>query len=248
MTKIDDLKTTCPCRSHIQRLHYSAFASFFIIQTHDMQLFSDIRLNRVCSIWGLRMIEVLINFLGFFACFQFMPSSTASLTSTATWVDISIILQISDHSTTHPTAKVVELKLLLQLQFLTLTTTSPLFSNLTWAWPILVPACSYCFLFGLVFWHMHKKKLGTSFLFTWLGLHHLTISTGGWVGGRVAWLKLELKLSWVELRLSLAICSSCHSWRNKSILGNYCQTDVYLLWIPPCFAHISVWLVFKKIF
>ena len=28
-TKIDDLKTTCPCRSHIQRLHYPAFAAFF---------------------------------------------------------------------------------------------------------------------------------------------------------------------------------------------------------------------------
>ena len=79
------------------------------------------------------------------------------------WVDMSIILQISDHSTTHPTAKVVELKLLLQLQFLTLTATSPLFSNLTWAWPILVPACSYCFLFGLVFWHMHKKNWEQAF-------------------------------------------------------------------------------------
>ena len=28
-TKIDHLKTTCPCRSHIQHLHYSAFAAFF---------------------------------------------------------------------------------------------------------------------------------------------------------------------------------------------------------------------------
>ena len=27
-TKIGDLKTTCPCRSHIQRLHYPAFATF----------------------------------------------------------------------------------------------------------------------------------------------------------------------------------------------------------------------------
>ena len=29
MTKIDNLKTTCPCRSRIQRLHYPAFAAFF---------------------------------------------------------------------------------------------------------------------------------------------------------------------------------------------------------------------------
>ena len=28
-TKNDDLKTTCPCRSHIQWLHYPAFAAFF---------------------------------------------------------------------------------------------------------------------------------------------------------------------------------------------------------------------------
>ena len=28
-TKIDDLKTTWPCQSHIQRLHYRAFAAFF---------------------------------------------------------------------------------------------------------------------------------------------------------------------------------------------------------------------------
>ena len=29
MTKIDNLKTICPCRSHIKRLHYPAFAVFF---------------------------------------------------------------------------------------------------------------------------------------------------------------------------------------------------------------------------
>ena len=28
-TKIDDLQTTCPCQSQIQRLHYPAFAAFF---------------------------------------------------------------------------------------------------------------------------------------------------------------------------------------------------------------------------
>ena len=29
-TKIDNLKTTCPCRSHIQRLHYPDFAAFLL--------------------------------------------------------------------------------------------------------------------------------------------------------------------------------------------------------------------------
>ena len=29
-TKIDNIKTTCPCQCHIQRLHYPAFAAFFL--------------------------------------------------------------------------------------------------------------------------------------------------------------------------------------------------------------------------
>ena len=37
-TKIGDLKRTCPCRSHIQRLHYPAFAAFFISQTDQRSM------------------------------------------------------------------------------------------------------------------------------------------------------------------------------------------------------------------
>ena len=29
MKKLYDFRTTCPCRSHIERLHYPAFAAFF---------------------------------------------------------------------------------------------------------------------------------------------------------------------------------------------------------------------------
>ena len=39
-------------------------------------------------------------------------------------------------------------------------------------------------------------------VFKGLGLHHLTTSTGGWQGGRVACLKLEIKLSEPHLKLS----------------------------------------------
>ena len=38
-------------------------------------------------------------------------------------------------------------------------------------------------------------------VFTGLGLHHLTTSTGGWVGGC---LKLEIKLSQPQLKLKLS--------------------------------------------
>ena len=49
-------------------------------------------------------------------------------------------------------------------------------------------------------------------VFTGLGLHHLTTSTGGrvggrvggWPGGRVACLKLEIKLSQPQLKLKLS--------------------------------------------
>ena len=40
-------------------------------------------------------------------------------------------------------------------------------------------------------------------VFTGLGLHHLTTSTGGWVGGWVACLKLAIKLSQPQLKLKL---------------------------------------------
>ena len=39
-TKIDDLKTKCPCRSHIQRLHYPAFAAFFFVMMHHLMSLS----------------------------------------------------------------------------------------------------------------------------------------------------------------------------------------------------------------
>ena len=41
-------------------------------------------------------------------------------------------------------------------------------------------------------------------VFTGLRLHHLTTSTGGWPGGRVACLKLEIKLSQPQLKLKLS--------------------------------------------
>ena len=41
-------------------------------------------------------------------------------------------------------------------------------------------------------------------VFTGLGLHHPTTSTGGWVGGQVACLKLEIKLSQPYLKLKLS--------------------------------------------
>ena len=56
------------------------------------------------------------------------------------------------------------------------------------------------------------KYLKTAFkdfkVFTGLGLHHLTTSTGGWVagwvGGWVACLILEIKLSQPQLKLKLS--------------------------------------------
>ena len=41
-------------------------------------------------------------------------------------------------------------------------------------------------------------------VFTGLRLHHLTTSTGGRVGGRLACLKLEIKLSQPQLKLKLS--------------------------------------------
>ena len=42
-------------------------------------------------------------------------------------------------------------------------------------------------------------------IFTGLGLHHLTTSTSGWVGGRSGGcLKLEIKLSQPQLKLKLS--------------------------------------------
>ena len=41
-------------------------------------------------------------------------------------------------------------------------------------------------------------------VFTGLRLHHLTTSTGGRVGGWVACLKLEIKLSQPQLKLNLS--------------------------------------------
>ena len=42
-------------------------------------------------------------------------------------------------------------------------------------------------------------------VFTGLGLHHLTTSTGRWSGGRVACLKLEKKLSQPQVKLKLKL-------------------------------------------
>ena len=41
-------------------------------------------------------------------------------------------------------------------------------------------------------------------VFTGLRLHHLTTFRGGWVGGSVACLKLEIKLSQPQLKLKLS--------------------------------------------
>ena len=57
-----------------------------------------------------------------------------------------------------------------------------------------------------------KTALKNCKVFTGLRLHHLTTSTGGWVagwpGGRVAgwvaFLKLEIKLSQLQLKLKLS--------------------------------------------
>ena len=43
-TKIDDLKTKCPCRCHIHRLHYPAFAAF-----------SNTEMIKIYIILGLRL-------------------------------------------------------------------------------------------------------------------------------------------------------------------------------------------------
>ena len=40
--------------------------------------------------------------------------------------------------------------------------------------------------------------------YTGLGLHHLTTSMDGWVGGPVGCLKLEMKLSQPQLKLKLS--------------------------------------------
>ena len=41
-------------------------------------------------------------------------------------------------------------------------------------------------------------------VFRGLGLHPLTTSTGGWVGGRLACLKLEVNLSQPQLKLKVS--------------------------------------------
>ena len=49
-----------------------------------------------------------------------------------------------------------------------------------------------------------KTALKDFKVFTGLGLHHLTTSTGWWVGGGVACLKLKINLSQPQLKLKLS--------------------------------------------
>ena len=56
-------------------------------------------------------------------------------------------------------------------------------------------------------------------VFTGLGLHHLTSFTGRWVGGRVAWVKLEIKLSQPQLKLKLSLV--------EAELGNFSGNFIY---------------------
>ena len=49
-----------------------------------------------------------------------------------------------------------------------------------------------------------KKDYEDFKVFIGLGLNHLTSSTGGWVGGWVACLRLEIKLSKPQFKLKLS--------------------------------------------